>query len=302
MNSSWTLLCFGLIAFSFVFFQPIPARCVLDQNSSVSTPAQSMLQTPAQEIGDNRSFWALNLDTMERYVVDAYLLAIGNLCYIYFDDLVISIIGEEEANTRAETYREEFDSNIYPRVTDLAGDPDGTLGDVDGDPRFYILIVEHRQSYYLQTNEVAGEHSNLCEMVYICYRTSNPVRTINHEFHHTMSSTTWSGSTTSLTRSISFWREQLSMPPTTQATFQPITGLFGFKTFLMTLMIHSSISRSRPKTMVPAISLHSTWRSDMVCSSYETWCNMKMMEPWGWKQHLMQQAITSHSMNYTWTG
>jgi len=143
-----------------------------------------MLQTPAQEIGDNRSFWALNLDTMERYVVDAYLLAIGNLCYIYFDDLVISIIGEEEANTRAETYREEFDSNIYPRVTDLAGDPDGTLGDVDGDPRFYILIVEHRQSYYLQTNEVAGEHSNLCEMVYICYRTSNPVRTINHEFHH----------------------------------------------------------------------------------------------------------------------
>jgi len=36
----------------------------------------------------------------------------------------------------------------------------------------------------LQTNEVAGEHSNLCEMVYICYRTSNPVRTIVHEFHH----------------------------------------------------------------------------------------------------------------------
>ncbi|MHA2190382.1 MAG: hypothetical protein ACXAB9_04800, partial [Candidatus Thorarchaeota archaeon] len=148
------------------------------------TPPLSIFQIPAKEIGDNRSFWALDLDAMEHYIVDAHLLAIGNLCYIYFDDLVISIIGEAEANARAETYRDEFDTNIYPRVTDLAGDPDGTLGDIDGDPKIYILIVEHRQSYYRQSNEVTGEHSNLCEMVYICYRTSNPVNTIAHEFHH----------------------------------------------------------------------------------------------------------------------
>ncbi len=184
MNSSWTLLCLGLIAFSFVFIQPVPVHNNFDQNDSVSIPTQPMLQTPAQEIGDNRSFWALNLDTMEHYVADAYLLAIGNHCYIYIEDLVISIIGEEEANARAEIYRDEFDANIYPRVIDLAGDPDGTLGDIDGDPRIYILIAEHRQSYYRQSNEVAGEYSNLCEMVYICYRTSNPVRTIVHEFHH----------------------------------------------------------------------------------------------------------------------
>jgi hypothetical protein len=121
---------------------------------------------------------------MEHYIADAYLLAIGDLCYIYFEDLVISIIGEEEADARAETYRDEFDTNIYSRVTDLAGNPDGTLGDADGDPRVYILVAEHRQSYYRQSNEVPGEYSNLCEMVYICYRTSNPVRTIVHEFHH----------------------------------------------------------------------------------------------------------------------
>ncbi len=182
MNSFWTVLCFGLIAISLV--QPIPAQYDFDQDGSVSVRTQWMLPAPAQETGDNRSFWALNLDTMERYVADAYLLAIGNHCYIYIEDLVISIIGEEEANARAETYRDEFDANIYSRVIDLAGDPDGTLGDIDGDPRIYILIAEHRQSYYLQTNEVAGEYSNLCEMVYICYRTSNPVRTIVHEFHH----------------------------------------------------------------------------------------------------------------------
>ncbi|MGY5865627.1 MAG: hypothetical protein RTV41_13575 [Candidatus Thorarchaeota archaeon] len=184
MKSSWALLCLGIIAFSLAFIQPIPALYNFVQNDSVSTPVQSILQTPAQEVGDNKSFWALNLDTMEPYVADAYLLAIGDLCYIYFEDLVISIIGEEETNARAETYRDEFDTNIYSRVTDLAGNPNGTLGDADGDPRVYILIAEHRQSYYRQSNEVPGEYSNLCEMVYICYRTSNPVRTIVHEFHH----------------------------------------------------------------------------------------------------------------------
>jgi hypothetical protein len=143
-----------------------------------------MPAAPAQEIGDNRSFWALDFHTMEHYIVDAHLLAIGDHCYIYFDDLAISIIGEMEANARAETYRDEFDGNIYSRVTDLAGDPDGILGDVDGDPRVYILVVEHYQSYYRQSNEVEGEYSNMCEMVYICYRTNNPVNTISHEFHH----------------------------------------------------------------------------------------------------------------------
>ncbi|MFX1415758.1 MAG: hypothetical protein ACFFC0_03050 [Promethearchaeota archaeon] len=184
MNSRRTILCFGLIAISLAIIQPIPVQFNLVQDSSASVRTQRTLPVPAQEIGDNRSFWAIDYDADEFYVLDAHLLAIGNLCYIYFDDLVISIIGEDEANTRAETYRDEFDTHIYQRVTDLAGDPDGTLGDVDGDPRIYILIVEKRQSYYLQSNEIAGEHSNMCEIIYICYRTSYPVRTIVHEFHH----------------------------------------------------------------------------------------------------------------------
>ncbi|MFX0108717.1 MAG: hypothetical protein ACFE7R_10555, partial [Candidatus Hodarchaeota archaeon] len=184
MNSLWTVLCLGLIAISLTSIHSIPVHCNLDPVDSVAVCAQRTLPAPAQEIGDYRSFWAVDTDADEYYVVDACLLAIGNLCYIYFDDLVISIIGEEEANSRAETYRDEFDNHIYQWVTDLAGNPDGTLGDIDGDPRIYILIVEHRQSYYSQSNEVAGDHSNLCEMVYICYRTNNPLNTIAHEFHH----------------------------------------------------------------------------------------------------------------------
>ncbi len=184
MNSSWILLCFGLIAINLALVQPIPAHYDFDQNDSVSAHTPWKLPTPAQDVGDNRSFWAWEFYEAFWYLVDAYLLAIGNHCYIYIEDSVIAILGEEEATERAELYRDEFDTNIYPSVTDFAGNPNGTLGDIDGDPRIYILVIEHRQSYYIQTHENEGLHSNLCEMVYICYRTHNVLNTITHEFHH----------------------------------------------------------------------------------------------------------------------
>jgi len=184
MKTRWALLFLGIISVSLVLAQPLTFSTPSVMNTSVQAPTALLQMKTAQEVGDTRSFWALNFDTMECYIVDAHLLAIGDHCYIYFDDLAISIIGEPEANARAETYRDEFDNNIYSRVTDVAGDPDGTLGDVDGDPKVYILVVEHYQSYYRQSNEVESEYSNMCEMVYICYRTTNPVNTIAHEFHH----------------------------------------------------------------------------------------------------------------------
>ena len=117
--------------------------------------AEPVAQAPkAHDIGDFRWFWAVDYDEDVYYQADAYLLAIGEYCYIYFEDLVISILGEEEASERAEFYRDEFDSSIYPKVTALAGNPNGTLGDIDGDPRIYILILENRWDYYRQTNEV----------------------------------------------------------------------------------------------------------------------------------------------------
>jgi hypothetical protein len=184
MKVSWTFLCLSLIVFSLYHMVPIQTLRHSNYDAPVSAPTESTIRTRTQETDDSRSFWALNFHTMEPYIVDAHLLAIGDHCYIYFDDLAISIIGEVEATARAETYRDEFDNNIYDRVTDLAGNPDGTLGDVDGDPKVYILVVEHYQSYYRQSNEVPGDYSNMCEMIYICYRTTNPVNTIAHEFHH----------------------------------------------------------------------------------------------------------------------
>ena len=184
MKTFWTLLTLSIISVSLVLAQPLSLYIFSIENTSIHTPHKSLQITTAQDVGDARSFWALNFDTMEPYMVDAHLLAIGDHCYIYFDDLAVSIIGETVATTRAETYRNEFDNNIYSQVTDLAGNPDGTLGDVDGDQKVYVLIVEHYQSYYMQSNEVEGEYSNMCEMIYICYRTTYPVRTMAHEFHH----------------------------------------------------------------------------------------------------------------------
>jgi hypothetical protein len=184
MNSSWNLLCFGLIAISLTLIQPIYINCNINQNESQSSRITWNHQTPAQDIGDNRSFWNFDFDEDVYYLIDAFLLAIGNHCYIYIEDSVINILGEEEALDRAELYRDEFDTIIYPRVTDFAGDPEGTLGDIDGDPRFFILVMENRWSCYRQTNEIEASYSNMCEMVYICYRTNNPLNTIAHEFHH----------------------------------------------------------------------------------------------------------------------
>jgi hypothetical protein len=184
MRFSWPVFCIVLIALSLVPVQPIPTSTNLCETDNVSSPNRTNLPKPAQEIGEIRSFWTVDYDQDIWYLLDAYLLAIGNHCYIYMDDLVIDIIGQEEANNRAELYRDEFDNTIYPRVTELAGDPDGTLGDIDGDPRIFILIMENRWSCYRQSNEIEGPHSNLCEMVYICYRSYNVLQTIAHEFHH----------------------------------------------------------------------------------------------------------------------
>ena len=184
MKSIWVVLCLGLLSISLTLALPFAFSQIHDQTSSVQVSSESLQMITTHQVGDSRSFWAVDFDAQEYYIIDAHLLAIGEHCYIYFDDLATAIIGEEEASSRAITYKDEFETNIYPRVTDLAGDPNGTLGDVDGDPKIIILIVENRQSYYLQSNEIPGDHSNLCEMIYVCYRTTYPVRTIAHEFCH----------------------------------------------------------------------------------------------------------------------
>ena len=150
-----------------------------DDQSARTTNSLAM-----QEVGDNRTFWTLNFTADAYYQLEARLLAVGNHCYIYMEDSAIVFLGGNVASERGELYRDEFDSTIYPRVTDLSGNPEGVLGDIDGDSRIIILLSTNPVSYYGFDNEFDRAYSNLCEMVYIRYTTSYILGVISHEFQH----------------------------------------------------------------------------------------------------------------------
>ncbi|MFW9996546.1 MAG: hypothetical protein ACFFD4_31165 [Candidatus Odinarchaeota archaeon] len=141
-------------------------------------------------LDENRTFWAYNYINNEYYQVNARLLVTGNYCYIYMDEQCIEQLGGEESiKAKTENICNEFDNTIYPRTIDLAGHPNGTLGDIDGDPRIFILFLDNH-NYYFEGNEIEYTYSNLCEMVYINYGFYRSpygfwlYPTIAHEFHH----------------------------------------------------------------------------------------------------------------------
>ena len=144
-------------------------------------------QSPSQnstllDVGDQRAFWIYEFSSSSYYKINATLISIGENCYVYMEDYCIAELGEHAAIKQTENICDEFDYTIYPRITDLAGHPNGTLGDIDGDPRIIILLSQNPISYYDQRNELQLEYSNLCEMFHIYYKTWIP--TIAHEFHH----------------------------------------------------------------------------------------------------------------------
>ncbi len=162
-------------------------------SSSFSTPIsmnQSLLATspsdytPSQTDEINRNFWAKNFDTDTHYEIESTLLASGEYCLIYMQDSIIQQVGAGVAQSNCENYRDEFDSLIYPTVVELTGNPNGTLGDIDGDPRIVILINNNYVSYYSQYNEIEYAYSNHCEMIYIYYFNGLILDTIAHEFCH----------------------------------------------------------------------------------------------------------------------
>jgi len=134
------------------------------------------------EVGYQRNFWIYDRAASSFYEVGATLLAIGDHSLLFMGNNCITELGELIAISRTENIRDEFDSTIYPRITDLAGHPNGTLGDIDGDPRIIILLSDCA-NYYSERNELPFDYSNLCEMIYIHYR--NPIiQVVAHEFHH----------------------------------------------------------------------------------------------------------------------
>ncbi len=184
MRFSMKSFCIGCFVISFILLQP--SILYLPYVTEIPSEPQTLIQieTQSQEVGDTRSFWTLDFDTQLHYEIDSTLLVIGQHCLIYMADTVISLLGETEASSRCESYSDEFDNNIYPTVTELTGDPDGLIGDIDGDPRIIILISDNVASYYSQYNEIVSTYSNLCEMIYVYYHPYKILDTIAHEFCH----------------------------------------------------------------------------------------------------------------------
>ncbi|MCG3220794.1 MAG: hypothetical protein H7641_05380 [Candidatus Heimdallarchaeota archaeon] len=151
-------------------------------NHEVSSDTQSI-----HEFGNQEDFWTANLRTNEWFTVRATLLSVGDHCYIYMDNRTISYYGQNEAIRRSKIFSSEFDTTIYPKNYELMGNPNGTLGDIDGDPRITVFLVQGVGSYYLQHNELVGyPYSNNREMVFVNSNMHiiNTIAVICHETNH----------------------------------------------------------------------------------------------------------------------
>ncbi len=126
-------------------------------------------------------FYEVTYDT-----ISATLLAIGANSYIYVAGSIISSVGTSNARTRAEEWRDEFENKIYPNDLLYFGDPDGYLGDIDGDSHVTILLAPldaDVAGYFDPNNEKSDKYSNTREMVYVDYD-YNRYSVLAHEFQH----------------------------------------------------------------------------------------------------------------------
>ena len=140
-----------------------------------------------ESFGNQEDFWTIDFDTIEWSQIRATLLAVGEHCYIYMDNRTIISMGQNQAIERCEILSSEFDRVVYPKNFELMGNPTGTLGDIDGDPRITVFLVQGVGSYYLQNNEIVGRtYSNNREMVYVAtgMQLVNTIAVMCHETNH----------------------------------------------------------------------------------------------------------------------
>ncbi len=159
-------------------------------NSNIIFHISPSSSNEVKAVGHQRTFWTCDFSIPSFYELNATLLAIGEHCCIYMQDDCISELGESVAISQTETIRDEYDTSIYPQVIDLAGHPNGTLGDIDNDPRIFILLSRNTMTYYSERNEFSSSivsYTNECEMFYLyykCHSISWTLAVVAHEFHH----------------------------------------------------------------------------------------------------------------------
>jgi len=141
-------------------------------------------------IDQEETFWMVTdfYNTVTYGQISATLLAIGANSYIYITSSIISSVGTATARARAEAWRDEFENKIYPNNLLYFGNPNGYLGDIDGDSHVTVLLADlddaaNVAGYFDPNNEHTGETSNTREMVYVDYD-YNQYSVLAHEFQH----------------------------------------------------------------------------------------------------------------------
>ena len=157
-----------------------------------SKPIETSLDYSEEHFGDQQLFWILLPEFVQ---MRATLLAVGNWCYVYMANETIDLYGESLMISKCETLRDEFDTTIYPKAIEIAGSPDGYLGDIDGDPHVTIFLAplcryygsnSHLGYYDVVQDYPSQPYSNAREMVYVDSekKTSDCTFIIVHEFNH----------------------------------------------------------------------------------------------------------------------
>lgn len=152
-------------------------------------------ENTTESFGDQRTFLTMlsRPESLELSEVNATLLFPGDSCYVYMANESIELLGESAAISKCSQLGQIFDDVIYPRAIEIAGSPDGHLGDIDGDPRvtlFLAPLVRYMGNAYLGFHDMKDEcpfpFSNRREMVYIdSEKDLNETVCITiHEFNH----------------------------------------------------------------------------------------------------------------------
>ncbi|OLS29215.1 MAG: hypothetical protein HeimAB125_22890 [Candidatus Heimdallarchaeota archaeon AB_125] len=187
-----SILFISLFGTNIVSSLPEEVQITILEENPICKLEESFIETSAEiqsyeNFGDQKDFWTANLQTQEWFQVRATLLAVGDHCYIYMDNRTITPMGQSQAIERSEILSSEFDNIVYPKNFELMGSPNGTLGDIDNDPRITVFLVQGVGSYYLQHNELPGTtNSNNREMVYVStgMQLVNTIAVMCHETNH----------------------------------------------------------------------------------------------------------------------
>lgn len=141
------------------------------------------------------TFYAYDFDQGKSYSISASKVAEGDHCYIYLQK-------DQNVDQGAiDRVKDEFDTNIYPSITNNFGSEPNP--GVDGDPKVYILMLKvldgfsasspsYVAGYFDPTNEYATQFSNKKEMLYMNVNPAPGIvigdtdfyNTLAHEFQH----------------------------------------------------------------------------------------------------------------------